>query len=70
LTLLNATNRARNTSVEVPIVTMSMGPEGQITRLAGGLFGSDITFAIGKNASAPGQIPIAALREAMAIFYK
>jgi len=69
LTLLNATNRARNTSVEVPIVTMSMGPEGQITRLAGGLFGSDITFAVGKNASAPGQIPIGAMREAMAIFY-
>ena len=69
LTLFNATNTARNTTVDVPIVTMSMGPEGQITRLAGGLFGSDITFAIGKQASAPGQIPIRELREAMAIFY-
>ncbi|SDP44610.1 type I 3-dehydroquinate dehydratase [Desulforhopalus singaporensis] len=70
LTLLNATNRARNTTVDVPIITMSMGFMGQITRLAGGLFGSDVTFAIGKDASAPGQIAIERLRDAMDIFYK
>jgi 3-dehydroquinate dehydratase-1 len=69
LTLLGATLRARTGAVKVPIVTMSMGPEGGVTRLAGGLFGSDITFAIGKEASAPGQIPIGALRQAMAVLY-
>lgn len=69
LTLLGATLRARSGAVKVPIVTMSMGPEGGVTRLAGGLFGSDITFAIGKEASAPGQIPIGALRQAMAVLY-
>jgi 3-dehydroquinate dehydratase-1 len=48
---------------------MSMGPEGAVSRLAGGLFGSDITFAIGLQASAPGQIPIKELRLAMDVLY-
>lgn len=69
LTLLSATVKARTEKLGIPIVTMSMGPEGAITRLAGGLFGSDITFAIGRQASAPGQIPIAALRKAMEALY-
>ncbi len=69
LTLLGATLRARTGAVKVPVVTMSMGPEGGVTRLAGGLFGSDITFAIGKESSAPGQIPIGDLRQAMAVLY-
>ena len=69
LTMLNATYKARNESVQVPIVTMSMGPEGAISRLAGGLFGSDITFAIGKQASAPGQIPIKDLKLGMSLLY-
>lgn len=69
LTLLSATNRARNETVQGPIVTMSMGPEGAVSRLAGGLFGSDITFAIGVEASAPGQIPIEELRASMALLY-
>lgn len=69
LTLLAATNKARNESVQVPIVTVSMGPEGAISRLAGGLFGSDITFAIGKQASAPGQIPIKDLKLGMSLLY-
>ena len=69
LILLSATNKARNESVQVPIITMSMGPEGAISRLAGGLFGSDITFAIGMQASAPGQIPIKDLKTGMALLY-
>jgi len=69
LTLLSATNRARNERVEIPIVTMSMGPQGAISRLAGGLFGSDITFGVGRQASAPGQIPIKELRTGMDILF-
>lgn len=69
LTLLSATNKARNEAVDIPIVTMSMGAEGAVSRIAGGLFGSDITFAIGMQASAPGQIPIDELRKAMALLY-
>jgi 3-dehydroquinate dehydratase-1 len=64
LTLLSATYTARTARLEIPIITMSMGVEGAITRIAGGLFGSDLTFAIGKASSAPGQIPIDDLRKA------
>lgn len=69
LTLLNATFKARRQAVKIPLITMAMAREGAVTRLAGGLFGSDITFAIGKAASAPGQIPIDDLRRAMALLY-
>jgi 3-dehydroquinate dehydratase-1 len=69
LILLNATLKARTEYLKIPIITMSMGPEGGVTRLAGGLFGSDITYAIGKEASAPGQIPIGDLRKAMSVLY-
>jgi 3-dehydroquinate dehydratase I len=50
-------------------VTMAMGALGGISRIAGGLFGSDITFAMGEDASAPGQIPIDRLRQAMEVVY-
>lgn len=69
LTLLSATNKARNETVKGPMVTMSMGPEGAVSRLIGGLFGSDITFAVGVQASAPGQIPIKELKNSMALLY-
>lgn len=62
LNLLSATLKARTEALDIPIITMSMGEMGGITRLAGGLFGSDLTFAIGQKASAPGQIPVAELR--------
>jgi 3-dehydroquinate dehydratase-1 len=70
LKLLGATLKAREEALKIPIVAMAMGPEGGVTRLVGGLFGSDITFAIGKTASAPGQIPIETLRKAMAALYE
>lgn len=69
IVLLNATLKARAEALQIPIVTMSMGKLGIVTRIVGGLFGSDITFAIGKISSSPGQIPIGELRKAMAIIY-
>lgn len=45
--------------VRVPLITMSMGPLGSITRLAGQVFGSCATFAtLGDAGSAPGQLPL------------
>ncbi len=70
LTLLAATNRARNGAVAIPLVTMAMGAKGRISRIAGGLFGSDITFASGGQISAPGQMHIDDLRAAMALVFK
>ncbi|MDE2367748.1 MAG: type I 3-dehydroquinate dehydratase [Burkholderiales bacterium] len=57
LTLLTATERADAKS-HIPLISMSMGPLGSVTRMIGGLFGSGLTFAVGEAASAPGQIPI------------
>ena len=69
LTLLNATLKARQQGLKIPAITMSMGPQGRLSRIAGGLFGSDITFACGNSPSAPGQIPIEELRQAMTALY-
>jgi len=68
LALFAATCRARQ-CLDIPLVTIAMGRDGRISRLAGGLFGSDITFAAGKGASAPGQIAVGKLREAMKLLY-
>lgn len=67
LTLLEANVEARRGPVEIPIITMAMGKIGVITRMAGWLFGSDVTFAVGDQASAPGQIPIKQLRKGIEV---
>jgi 3-dehydroquinate dehydratase-1 len=69
LTLLSATNASRIGKINIPMITISMGIEGGISRLAGGLFGSDVTFAAGRESSAPGQHAIADLRSAMSLLY-
>jgi 3-dehydroquinate dehydratase I len=62
LRLLQATLAARQAYPSLPLITMSMGQLGVPTRVAGFLYGSDMTFAVGQKASAPGQIPIAELK--------
>ena len=69
LRLLRATLKARTDGLGIPVAAMAMGPVGVVTRLVGGLFGSDITFAAGKIASAPGQMPIERLRRAIEALY-
>lgn len=69
LTLLDATNTMKQ-QCDAPIVTMSMGNLGVISRLAGEVFGSDLTFGTVKAASAPGQIPIGELKSALHIIHK
>ncbi len=69
LVLLNATLKARTENMQIPMITMSMGELGIMTRIVGGLFGSDITFAKGVDASSPGQIPIERLRRAIPALY-
>lgn len=69
LTLLNATYKARTQGLQIPMITLAMAEQGGISRIAGGLFGSDVTFASGKAASAPGQIAIKRLRDAMQVVY-
>jgi 3-dehydroquinate dehydratase-1 len=58
LRLLQVTAAARTEHPDLPLAMMSMGALGSVTRVAGFLYGSDMAFAVGKVASAPGQIPI------------
>lgn len=60
LALLSATLRA-NEKIG-PVITMSMGELGKITRVSGEVFGSCLTFGAGQSASAPGQIETEDLR--------
>ncbi len=60
LTLLAATSRAE-AKARIPLISMSMGPLGAVTRMIGGVFGSSLSFAVGEGSSAPGQMPIADL---------
>lgn len=69
LGVLEATLAIRRKYPDVPIISMSMGPLGAVTRLVGGVFGSDLTFAVGSKASAPGQIPVAELRKCFGVVY-
>ncbi len=57
LTLLNATLQSSQ-MLKIPLISMSMGPYGSITRLFGWAFGSALTFAVGAAGSAPGQLSI------------
>lgn len=56
LALLTATNEMACEHGETPVITMSMGTLGVISRLAGETFGSAATFGSAKVASAPGQV--------------
>jgi 3-dehydroquinate dehydratase I len=69
LTLLKATLKAREQGLKIPAISISMGSQGVLSRIAGGLFGSDITFASSITPSAPGQIPMTALKKAMTALY-
>jgi 3-dehydroquinate dehydratase-1 len=65
LTLLGAVWRASEAG-SIPLIGMSMGGFGSVSRIVGGVFGSALTFAVGKSSSAPGQIAIEDLRIALA----
>ena len=63
LMLLAATEEADG-KARIPLISMSMGPLGSVTRMIGGVFGSSLSFAVGEGSSAPGQMPIADLKVA------
>lgn len=67
LTLLAASSEASRT-LDAPIIAVSMGPLGVISRGAAGQFGSCATFAAVGEASAPGQVPLAELEPVLRSF--
>lgn len=66
LTLLTATLQSSG-KLGIPVVSMAMAGFGSVTRLCGWTFGSAMTFAVGQNSSAPGQLPIEDLAAGLAI---
>ncbi len=58
LELLAATAEMADHHPETPVITMSMGPLGAVSRLCGEAFGSAMTFANPGTASAPGQVSL------------
>jgi 3-dehydroquinate dehydratase-1 len=69
LTLLAATLQASQT-LELPLIGVSMGPHGALSRMVGFAFGSALTFGVAAGSSAPGQMPIGELRAAIEIARK
>lgn len=70
LTLLAATEEMVSEHATKPVVTMSMGGKGLISRLSGEVFGSAITFGAAKKASAPGQIAVAELYNVLDVIHQ
>jgi 3-dehydroquinate dehydratase-1 len=70
LTLLQATYTVKKKYPHQPLITMAMGKYGLISRLGGEVFGSDATFAAGKEASAPGQIAVSDLRKVLKVIHQ
>lgn len=69
LTLLSATEEMVRVYAEKPVVTMSMSGTGLVSRIAGEVFGSAITFGSAKKASAPGQIPTGELSQILNVLH-
>jgi 3-dehydroquinate dehydratase-1 len=63
LYLLEETSCFHETYPGQPLITMSMGALGAISRISGETFGSCVTFGAGSRASAPGQLPMDELEE-------
>lgn len=69
LTLLTATLQAKEQYMEIPVITMSMAKDGVISRIAGEIFGSCITFGAAGKVSAPGQIYAKELEKVLEIIH-
>lgn len=69
VTLLSATEKMVSDYADRPVVTMSMSGKGVISRIAGEIFGSAITFGAAKKASAPGQIAVEELKNVLNIVH-
>ena len=70
LTLLEATYIMKERYADRPIITMSMAGAGVISRLAGEVFGSALTFGAAQKASAPGQVAVAEMRDVLSLLHR
>jgi len=68
LTLLQATWDVRQRSNK-PLLTMSMGGTGVVSRLAGETFGQALTFGMIGTPSAPGQVEVEQLQSVLQVIH-
>jgi len=69
LALLDASAQLRGQYSSKPLLVMSMGGLGAITRLSGEVFGSDLTFGMIGVPSAPGQVEVKQLRQVLDVVH-
>ena len=63
LSVLQFTKELTRKYPQLPRITMSMGQLGQMTRTCGNVFGNCVTFGTLGQASAPGQVEVAVLKQ-------
>lgn len=68
--MMAATWEMRRHYAQQPLLTMSMGGMGAVTRLAGELTGSALTFGMAGDASAPGQLEASDLSNVLALLHR
>lgn len=67
-TLLKATAYLTRNDIG-PLIMIAMGEAGKSTRVAGGKYGSCITFAVGSGESAPGQVDTHTMKKWLDEYY-
>lgn len=68
-TLLSAAARYSGESPQLPLIAISMGQRGMVSRLCGEITGSCLTFGTWGAASAPGQPSVDELRAALRLLH-
>ena len=68
--LISGAARVGQNFPEMPIIAIGMGPLGVLTRVAGNHLGAPLTFAAGREASAPGQLTVEDAGRVLDILYK
>lgn len=69
MVLMNATMQVKEELDSIPLITMSMGDLGKVSRVAGESFGSAVTFGCIGKTSAPGQIEAGRLKEVLQLLH-
>lgn len=69
LKLLSVTAKFHEENPDTPVITMSMGKLGSISRISGELFGSCVTFGSHEKPSAPGQYEMNQLLGVLNVFH-
>lgn len=67
--LMSAVEEVNRGGFPCPIIAMSMSGTGAISRMAGEVFGSAVTFGSAGSASAPGQIEVGKLKEILMLIH-